>query len=51
MIVRKQDHTAGGGMFTAWKGFPFFLIIGFFILGQIPAPAFSGEAVTFPQAL
>jgi outer membrane protein TolC len=38
-------------MFTAWKGFPFFLIIGFFILGQIPAPAFSGEAVTFPQAL
>ncbi|MDT8377685.1 MAG: TolC family protein [Desulfotignum sp.] len=51
MIVRKQDHTAGGGMFTAWKGFPLFLIIGFFILGQIPAPAFSGEALTFPRAL
>ncbi len=38
-------------MFTAWKGFPFFLIHWVFILGQIPAPAFSGEAVTFPQAL
>ncbi len=38
-------------MLTAWKGIPVFVIMGFFLLGQTPAPAFSGEVLTFPQAL
>ncbi|MCF8076301.1 MAG: TolC family protein, partial [Desulfotignum sp.] len=51
MIVRKQDHTAGRGIKTAWKGFPVFMMMGFFLVMAAPAPAFSGEALTFSQAL
>lgn len=51
MIVRKQDHTAGRGIKTAWKGFPVFMMMGFFLVMTAPAPAFSGEALTFSQAL
>lgn len=51
MIDRKQDHTAGGGIFTAWKALRVFTLMGFFLLGQVSIPAFSGEALTFTQAL
>lgn len=51
MIDRKQDHTAGGGIFTAQKAWQVVALMGFFLLGQVSTPAFSGEALTFPQAL
>jgi outer membrane protein TolC len=51
MIDRKQNHTAGSGILTAWKGFPVFMVMGVFLLMAVPAPAFSGESLTFSQAL
>ncbi len=51
MIDRKQDHTAGGGILTAWKALQVFTLMVFFLLGQVSTPVFSGEALTFTQAL
>lgn len=51
MKVRIHDHTAGGGILTPWKGVLVFILMGLSLQMTSPAPAFSGEVLTFPQAL